>query len=64
MMIKDMTEEERREYRHNAYLKRAEADKARQKEYYRVHRKEILKKKNNNYRIKCGLKAKEENDEV
>lgn len=54
-MIKEMTKEELAEYRHNAYLKRKEADKERQKRYYNEHREEILKKANKRYRHKCGL---------
>lgn len=55
--IKDFTKEEMAEYRHNAYLKRREADKARQRKYYAEHKEEIKMRANKRYRIKCGLRG-------
>ncbi len=54
-MIKTMTAEEKKNYRHQAYLKRREKQLAEQKLYYQTHREEILKKQNLRYRKKCGL---------
>ena len=53
-MIKTMTPEEKKQYRHNAYMKRREKQLQEQHDYYIKHKDEIKKKAN-----KCGLEVKE-----
>lgn len=53
--IKEMTKEELAEYRHNAYLKRRNKDKAYSKQYYKEHKEAVLANARKRYRKKCGL---------
>ena len=55
MLIKCMTKEEYSVYRHNAYMRRREKQKAESREYYKKHREEILARAKLRYRRKCGL---------
>lgn len=54
-LIKQFTDEEKKEYRHQSYIKHREARLKYRKEYYQKHKDEEKKKANKRYRIKCGL---------
>lgn len=60
--FRDMTPDELKKYNHDRYEKDRKHRLEYQKEYYQKHKKELQKKANNRYRVKCGLKVKNEND--
>ena len=61
-LFKTFTPEEIKEYNHRRYEKARESRLAYQKEYYQKHKARIKENANKRYRIKCGLRTKDEND--
>lgn len=52
-----------KQYKRRWYEKHKEYVLNYQKEYYQKHKKRLQEKANNRYRIKCGLKPLEDNNE-
>lgn len=53
-----MTEEQKKAYNHQAYLKRKESAREYAKLYYAKNKDRIKKEANKRYRIKCGVICK------
>lgn len=58
ILIKCMTEEQKKAYNHQAYLKRKDIAKEYAKRYYEKNKERIKKEANKRYKIKCGLICK------
>ena len=61
-LFKNFTPEELKEYYHRRYEKDRESRIKYQKEYYQKNKTRIKEKANNRYRLKCGLRIKDENN--
>lgn len=59
-LFKTFTSEELKEYNHRRYEKDRESRLKYQKEYYQKHKARIKENANKHYRIKCGLRIKDD----
>ena len=59
-LFKTFTPEEIKEYNHRRYEKARETRLKYQKEYYQKHKARIKENANKRYRIKCGLRIKDD----
>ena len=59
-LFKTFTPEELKEYNHRRYERDRESRLKYQKEYYQKHKARIKENANKHYRIKCGLRIKDD----
>lgn len=58
ILIKCMTEEQKKVYNHQAYLKRRNKSLEYAKRYYEINKDKIKKEVKKRYKIKCGVICK------